>query len=87
MLTATDSPTTRSPRPVCRTWPGRTIADATEAIKLNPKYARPYATRGAAFLQKGDAGSAVTDLEECLRLEPDYAWARETLEVAKSKKK
>ena len=33
------------------------------------------------------AESAVADLQESLRLEPDYAWARETLEKAKGKRK
>jgi len=43
------------------------IADFTEAIRLNPKYAEAYYTRGVVYYDKGEQAKA----------EADFAKARE----------
>jgi tetratricopeptide (TPR) repeat protein len=60
----------------------RAIADASEAIRLNPKLARAYYSRGEAYRMKGDFGRAISNLTEALRLAPEYEWAKKQLEVA-----
>jgi tetratricopeptide (TPR) repeat protein len=57
------------------------IADANEAIRLDPESAFNYATRGCAYTEKGDYSRAIADLKECLRLSPSYSWAAEQLRL------
>ena len=57
------------------------ISDATNAIRLNPKNATSYVTRGLAYEYTGDKRRAVADLSEALRLNPKLAvqirlWSR-----------
>ena len=61
----------------------RVIADCTEAIRLDSKYAWAYSSRGHAFAAKGDFRSAVADLMECLRLDPSDELVKQQLEVVK----
>jgi S1-C subfamily serine protease/lipoprotein NlpI len=49
------------------------IADCTEAIRIDPKYAFAYIMRGQAYLQKGDYDSAIADFTEVIRREPTDA--------------
>jgi lipoprotein NlpI len=53
----------------------RAIADYSEAIRLDPKYARPYNGRGNAYRAKGDLDRAIADYDEAIRLDPKYAAA------------
>jgi tetratricopeptide (TPR) repeat protein len=51
------------------------IADFTEAIKLNPDYARAYADRGSARLVQHDLPGAIADLDSAIGLDPSDAGA------------
>ena len=51
----------------------RAIADYTEAIRLDPKYANAYSNRGVAYSDKGDKDRAIADFTEAIRLDPKYA--------------
>ena len=53
----------------------RTIATATEAIRLNPNYANPFISRGIAYSRKADTDRAITDYNEAIRLDPTNAIA------------
>jgi tetratricopeptide (TPR) repeat protein len=46
------------------------LAAAGEAIRLNPKDADAYRTRGSAWLRKGNDTSALADLNEAIQLDP-----------------
>jgi Flp pilus assembly protein TadD len=46
-----------------------------------------YATRGAAFRQKGDFATAQADLREALRLQPGNPFARDQLQLASRRTK
>src|SRR6478609_5042777 len=48
----------------------RAIADYTEAIRLDPKFAVAYANRGLAHSDKGDTRRAIADYNEAIRLDP-----------------
>jgi tetratricopeptide (TPR) repeat protein len=56
----------------------RAIADYTEAIRLDPKYATAYKYRGDAYYDKGDYDRAIADYTETIRLNPNhdsaYSW-------------
>ena len=45
----------------------RAIADATEAIRLDPKMALAYVNRAGAYLQKGDYDRAIADATEAIQ--------------------
>jgi murein DD-endopeptidase MepM/ murein hydrolase activator NlpD len=49
------------------------IADSTEAIRLDPKDARPFNKRGLAYLDKADDDRAIADFSEAIRLDPKDA--------------
>jgi tetratricopeptide (TPR) repeat protein len=53
----------------------RAIADYTEAIRLDPKYALAYSNRGTAYKAKGDYDRAIADYTEAIRLDPEDALA------------
>ena len=53
----------------------RAIADYSEAIRLDPKYAYAYNNRGNAYYDKGDHDRAIADYSEAIRLDPKYAQA------------
>ncbi len=46
------------------------IAEYTEAIRRNPKYADAYECRGETYYRKGDYDTAITDCTEAIRLDP-----------------
>ena len=51
----------------------KAIADFTEAIRLNPKDAEAYYSRGGAYGEKGDYDKAIADFTEAIRLNPQCA--------------
>jgi lipoprotein NlpI len=53
----------------------RAIADFTEAIRLDPKYAPAYSNRGLAWHLKDDLEQAIADFNEAIRLDPKDAAA------------
>jgi tetratricopeptide (TPR) repeat protein len=53
----------------------RAIADYSEAIRLDPKYAVAYYNRAIAYKAKGDLDRAIADYNEAIRLEPKDARA------------
>src|SRR6516164_9622897 len=48
----------------------RAIADLSEAIRLDPKYAEAYYLRGVSYRNKGDLARAISDYSEAIRLDP-----------------
>lgn len=48
----------------------RALAEFSEAIKLDPKYAEAWFNRGKVYRAKGDLDHAVADYDEAIRLEP-----------------
>jgi Flp pilus assembly protein TadD len=44
------------------------IADLTEAIRLDPEYARAYYNRGFAYEEKGDQAKAKADFAKAKEL-------------------
>src|SRR5258708_14188921 len=53
----------------------RAIADYSEAIRLDPKYAMAFDGRGDAYRAKGDNDRASADYNEAIRLNPKSAMA------------
>jgi tetratricopeptide (TPR) repeat protein len=53
----------------------RAIADGDEAIRLDPKRAQAFFTRGTARFLKRDYDPALSDFNEAIRLEPAFAAA------------
>ena len=53
--------------------PDRAITDFDQAIKLDPKYANAFNSRGVAYQAKGDNDRAIMDYDQAIRLEPDNA--------------
>ena len=51
------------------------IRHYTEALRLDPKCAKAYFSRGRAYETKGDQGKAVADYTAAIRLDPKYAEA------------
>ena len=51
----------------------RAIADFSQAIRLDPKYAFPYDGRGKAYYGKNDLNRAFADFSQAIRLDPKYA--------------
>lgn len=64
----------------------RAIADYTEAIKLDPRYAPAYSRRASAWVKKHEYRRAIADYTAAIQLEPDQpatyllrgsAWSRQ----------
>ena len=53
----------------------RAFGDYTEALRLNPAYARAYYNRGLAHVQAGSLARALDDFDAAIQLSPDYAKA------------
>jgi tetratricopeptide (TPR) repeat protein len=53
----------------------RAIADFTDAIRCNPKYAFAYYNRGVAYLGKKDYDHAIADYDQVIALNPKLALA------------
>jgi len=51
------------------------IADFSEAIRLDPKYAAAYNNRGLAYIAEGDYDHAIGDFNQAVQLDPKYASA------------
>ena len=51
----------------------KAIDDYSQAIRLNPKAAAPYAGRGLAQAGKGDFKKAIADYDKAVQLEPEHA--------------
>ena len=55
--------------------PAAAIADFSELIRLNPKYASAYNHRGLAYRRAGDNARAIADYSSAIGLNPAYALA------------
>lgn len=64
----------------------KAIADYTEAIRLDPKYAVAYQNRGVVWSEKGEHDKAIADHTEAIRLDPNYAIAFNSRGVAWQRK-
>ena len=53
----------------------KAIADDTEAIRLDPKFAVTYSNRALAHDNKGEYAQAIADSDEAIRLNPKIASA------------
>jgi lipoprotein NlpI len=53
----------------------RAIADYSQAISIDPKYAVAYNNRGNMHSGKGDVGRAIADFSQAISLDPKYAMA------------
>jgi tetratricopeptide (TPR) repeat protein len=53
----------------------RALADYSDALKLDPKYAHAYLNRGISFAGKGDSRSALADLTHAIQLDPGQKFA------------
>src|SRR5262249_13848996 len=53
----------------------RAIADFSEAIRLDPKYANAFVNRGIAYAKKSEYDRAIADYSEAIRLDPQNASA------------
>jgi tetratricopeptide (TPR) repeat protein len=51
----------------------RAIADYSQAIRLDPKYAVAYINRGISYEAKGDNDRAIADYDQAIRLDPKDA--------------
>lgn len=51
------------------------LRDCSEAIRLDPKFAQAYASRGRVYYDKKEYGRAVADFTEAIRLDPKFARA------------
>ena len=51
----------------------RAIADYSEAIRLNPQYARAYHGRGFSYDEQGDRVRAMADYNAAIRIDPQFA--------------
>jgi carboxyl-terminal processing protease len=65
----------------------RAIADYSEAIRLDPKYALAFGNRGSTYDDKKEFDRAIADYNEAIRLNPKYAVAFNNRGVAHRNKK
>jgi lipoprotein NlpI len=65
----------------------RAVADYSEAIRLDPKYAAAYNNRGVAYRDRGDFDGAIADFSDAILLAPNYAFAFGNRGVAYFQKK
>ncbi len=61
----------------------KAIAEYSEAINLDPKYAIAYHFRGIAYARRADMHAATADYNQAIQLEPDNADTRYQLALAK----
>jgi tetratricopeptide (TPR) repeat protein len=60
----------RHPQELCQHDYASAIRDEAQAIQLDPKLARAYFLRGAAFGGLGDSHNSLSDIVTALRLDP-----------------
>lgn len=65
----------------------KSLADANEAIRLDPRLAMAYNTRGVAYGRMGDLTQAIKDYEMAVRLDRNLAVAKQNLAAARGMKK
>jgi tetratricopeptide (TPR) repeat protein len=53
----------------------RAIHNYTEAIKINPKYAMCFNSRGNAYFMKGQYDKAISDYDKAIKINSNYAAA------------
>jgi tetratricopeptide (TPR) repeat protein len=51
------------------------IADFTQAIRIDPNFAKAYVGRGATYADKQDYDRAIVDYTQAIRIDPNYATA------------
>ena len=68
--TFVDAFITRGRAFLCTDQSDKTIADCTDAIRLNPQSAEAYVVRGTAWFVKQQYEKAVTDSTAAIRLDP-----------------
>jgi tetratricopeptide (TPR) repeat protein len=61
------------------------IADYTEAIRLNPKYAYAYNDRGAARDKLGDFQAAIADFNQAIKINPNFTYPYNNRGAARDK--
>src|SRR5947209_8027131 len=52
------------------------IEDYTEAVRLDPAYAKAYCMRAAARAREGNLSAAIQDYTEAIRRDATYLWPR-----------
>ena len=52
----------------------RAIEDYTEAIRLNPEYAKAYYNRGQAYKDQGKKAEAIADFQKFITLTDNPQW-------------
>jgi tetratricopeptide (TPR) repeat protein len=62
------------------------IADCSEAIRLNPQFAKAFYTRGLIFETKGDTAPALADFETYQHLVPNDPEASAAIARVKKQK-
>ncbi|MDR1637026.1 MAG: tetratricopeptide repeat protein [Treponema sp.] len=65
----------------------RSIKDFTEAIRLDPNFAKAYNKRGEVYNDKGECDQAIADCTEAIRLDPNNKMAKKNLKAAKTLRK
>ncbi|KAH7874600.1 phosphoprotein phosphatase [Lentinula edodes] len=60
---------------------GYAISDASQAIKLDPKYAKAYYRRGTCYLQTLNHQKSISDFKKVLALEPQNNTVRSQLQA------
>jgi ribosomal protein S12 methylthiotransferase accessory factor len=63
----------------------RAIENLSLAVAIDPHSAIDFASLGASYREKGDAGRAITMYEKALTLDPSLTSAQENLERLKGK--
>ena len=51
--------------------PDNMVANASQALRIDPKFTRAYSIRGCAYRKKGDYDKAIADYTEAIRLDAD----------------
>jgi tetratricopeptide (TPR) repeat protein len=64
----------------------QSIAEYTEALRINPNNAAVYNNRGTVYVNKGDYDWAIADFNQAIRLDPNYAVAYDNRGVAYMRK-
>lgn len=54
--------------------PDKTIADATQAISINPDDSDAYQAQAYVYMLKGEYDGAIADFTEALRIDPSNGW-------------